>query len=180
MEKSKVIIDGTKRQLFKLVYKNWHHHIPNEFRKIMIADSLNKSIEIQKHNIQKLKIHGYLIMESNMILYVEEIGEHTEVWEQFHDCFNATFKACLEEKEQNGEMINVDYGGGIASFFLMQKLYDKNLVLLLTGRKVNKAYHDPNLLRWKALLKQTKYCSIIDYSGGISPVMVNKFTDNAT
>lgn len=175
MEKSKVIIDGTKRQLFKLVYKEWHHHIPNELLKIMIADSLNKAIDIHK-----LKIHGYLIMESNMILYVEEIEKHTVVLEHFYDFFNSTLKAYLEEKEQNGEMINVDYGGGIASFFLIQKLYDKNLELLLTGRKVNKTYHDPNLIRLKILLKQTKYCSIIDYSGGISPVMVNKFTDNAT
>jgi len=58
MEKSKVIIDGTKRQLFKLVYKNWHHHIPNEFRKIMIAEYLNKAVIDENINI-----HGYLIME---------------------------------------------------------------------------------------------------------------------
>lgn len=176
MEKSKVIIYETKRKrhIFKLVYKNWHHHIPNELRKIMIAESMNRAI-LEK----KIKIHGYLIMESNMILYVEEIGKHTEVLERFHDCFNATFKAYLDEKEQNGEMINLNFYRAITSFFLEQQLFDKNLVLLLTGRKVNKAYHDPNLLRWKALLKQTKYCSIIDYSGGKSPVLVHKATFNA-
>ncbi len=175
MEKSKVIIDGTKRQLFKLVYKNWHHHIPIEIRKIMIADSLNKAIDIHK-----LKIHGYLIMESNMILYVEKSIEYPVVLERFHDCFNATFKAYLDEKEQNGEMINLNFYRAMTSFFLEQQLFDKNLVLLLTGRKVNKAYHDPNLLRWKALLKQTRYCSIIDYSGGKSPVLVHQTTFKAT
>jgi len=161
-------------------YLNWfirigNHHITNKIRKIMIADSLNKAIDIHK-----LKIHGYLIMESNMILYVEKSIEYPVVLERFHDCFNATFKAYLDEKEQNGEMINLNFYRAMTSFFLEQQLFDKNLVLLLTGRKVNKAYHDPNLLRWKALLKQTRYCSIIDYSGGKSPVLVHKATFNAT
>ncbi len=171
MEKSKVIIDGTKRQLFKLVYNNWHHRIPNEFRKIMIAESLNKAV-IEKD----MNIHGYLIMESKMILYVELIGEQTKLWKQFYDCFNSTFKAYLYEKEQNGEITNVDFGGGIASFFLTQKLYDKDLELVLTGRKVIKPYHNPNFLKLKAILKQTRYCSILDYSGGISPVLIHKTT----
>ena len=175
MEKSKVIIDGTKRQLFKLVYKNWHHHIPNEFRKIMIAEYLNKAVIDENINI-----HGYLIMEYKMILLVEKSITFPSNLEWFPDFFNATFKAYLDEKEQYGEMTNVDFGGGMASFFLTQKLYDKDIEFVLTGRKVIKPYHDPSFLKLKAISKQTKYCSILDYSGGISPVMVNKFTDNAT
>ena len=175
MEKSKVIIDETKRQLFKLVYKNWHHHIPIEFRKIMIAESLNKAV-INKD----INIHGYLIMESNMILYVEESIEYPVVLELFYDCFNATFKAYLDEKEQNGEMINLNFYHAMTSFFIEQELYDKNLELVLTGRKVIKPYHDPSFLKLKAISKQTKYCSILDYSGGKSPVLIHKTTFKAT
>ena len=175
MVKHKEKIIKTKTLAIKLVYKQWHHHFSKEVRKILIAESLNKAV-----SDKDLKIHGYLIMETKMYLLVEKRDEITETLESFYYFLKNSLIDYFKKKEQHSSKFHMEFEDLNRNLFLEQKLYDKNLELLLTGRKINKPYHDPNLLKLKAVLKQTKYCSTIDYSGGISPVIISKMDVKAT
>jgi hypothetical protein len=59
-------------------------------------------------------------------------------------------------------------------------LYEKHpmpnywLAKLITGRTVEMVYYDPWLARIKDFIHHHPFCSVIDYAGGVGPVMITR------
>lgn len=155
---------GKWKKLFRPVYY-----------KTLIAEALNKTICKGEF---KNTITGYLISDRRLCLVLKtdqkkirkqlEIfyaGVREEIRKQLDAIDRTELKAFLKKEQVSFE----DIAEGL---FTEYELKNKQLIKLITGRKVELPYYDPQLQRLKDQIHDYPFCSAIDYLGGESPVLV--------
>ena len=157
------LIIGPWRKLFKA----------DEIR-IIIAEALNYCVCFEKMNIA-----GYLVTDRRVCLVLEiDKTEPDYVLHLFYEKVKKEIKHRLEKKKYFEHYTDKTEEAEYLKFlFTRYKPGDDFLVRLITGRKVELPYYNAHLERLKEKIHDYDFCSVIDYSGGVGPVMVKLIKD---
>ena len=154
----------------ELVIGGWKTLFASERVKLLLAESLNEWTYLHS---RKLHLHGYLITGMSMFLiYKAQQQEQHHILSSLYDTVIKTieaqhnFKLNFEDQEHiNSKML-------YQNPFIKRRLFNDELIKLLTGKVAYSVYNNPQLLHLKEDLKHYKYCSVVDYLGGEGPVKV--------
>ena len=159
------LIVGTWKKLFKA----------DEIR-LIIAEALNYCVCFEKMNIA-----GYLITDRRVCLVLEiDKTEPDYALDLFYEKVKKEIKYRLEKRkhfEQHND--KAELNEYLKFLFTRYKPNSDFLVKLITGRKVELPYHNAHLERLKEKIHDYDFCSAVDYSGGVGPVMVKLIKDES-
>ncbi len=166
MNETKLVRKSKRVYHFVLVTKSWGKQIPLNWQHIIIAEALNYSVVKEG-----LIIKGYWLKEKRLYLIIESIPS------KLNHVLNVFAKQILKEiheyKKLNNEFLVSDMNSIIFNeLFYKFPLYNQYIIKLITGKKVVFPYYNPHLVRLKDEINNYNYCSAIDYSGAIGPVIV--------
>ncbi len=146
-----------------LVIKSWEKEIPTDWRNIIIAKALNyciynESLVIKGYLLTKKRLCLIVISESHSIRHILNVFAK-EVVKGIYNYEN-NFGKYLEESRTFNEL------------FIQYPLYNPYIIKLITGKKIILPYNNPHVTRLEKRIHDYNYCSAIDYSGAIGPVIV--------
>ncbi len=149
-----------------LVTKSWGKEIPLNWQYIIIAEALNYCVVNEG-----VIIKGYWLKEKRLYLIIESIQS------KLNHVLNVFAKQILKEiheyKKLDNEFLTSDTNSIIFNeLFYKFPLYNQYIIKLITGKKVMFPYYNPYVARLKNEINNYNYCSAIDYSGAIGPVIV--------
>lgn len=160
---------------FTLKTGEWRSLFSVEECKILIAEGLNSTVT--EHEYRNAVV-GYLITEHSVYLVLRI--DHKKIRKMF-DCFydkvREGIRNALDSRRKN-ELKQVLEQEQISREDLFERLFEQfslkndHLVKLITGRKVELPYYDPELERLKDKICNDRFCSALDYEGGEGPVLV--------
>jgi len=151
----------------------WRHLFSEHQRKIIIAEALNTGI-----NDEKLSISGYLITGWSVCLVLmthkKQLHKILEFFDEYVRKEIAKYHRELEEHNlriyhEDDPFLSVMHKDELFEPYMEENDY---LVRLITGREVKQLYYDPHVARLKDIVNNERFCSAIDYSGAMGPVMV--------
>jgi len=151
----------------------WRHLFSEHQRKIIIAEALNTGI-----NDEKLSIAGYLITEwSVCLVFMAPKKQLHKTLSFFYEYVKKEIAKYHNEVEGPGlriynaddPFITIMKPDGLFEPYTEGSDY---LVRLITGRAVKQLYYDPHVARLREIVNNEHFCSAIDYSGAMGPVMV--------
>jgi len=151
-----------------LVMKSWRKNIPKEQRNIIIAFALNHCV-----NHENFDVIGYFISERKIFLMILEKEQNIAsglaiFYEQVALGIFEYYKKrapYYDEIELNNENHH--------ELFEKHPFLDDNIKRLIIGEPITLPYYNPKLARLKDKIANTNFCSTIDYSGAVGPVIVN-------
>ncbi|WP_299113989.1 hypothetical protein [uncultured Winogradskyella sp.] len=149
----------------------WRKLIPDERRKIIIAQALNKCV-----CRKRFKIVGYLITERRVCLILDK--KKTKLKKGLKSFDKYVEKEVKHYLNRHGYIHHETHRKHKGQRFILGDLfkcctlYNQNLIKLITGRKAKLPYYSSHLKRLKDLIHDYNFCSAINYDGGISPVDV--------
>lgn len=154
-------------QAIQLEISSWEQSISFEKRKLIIVATLN-NIVINEN----FEIFSYLISNKGVVLVLKNDEGKINV---FVELFKEKFLFYLK---RNSSVL-----GGIKmeklplnkeNYFLCTKINDTFfLAKILSGEQDDRRYNNPYFFKLKKEIQNTPYSSLIDYKGGIGPVIVN-------
>lgn len=159
---------------FTLKIGEWKKVFRPAFYKTLIAVSLNYTVH--KGEFRHM-IVGYLITDRRvcLVLYTEQ-KRVRRMLDQFYRCVHDEIHRSLEmaDTAERGYFFSeiTGFENEHGKLFTEYELRDIYLIRLLTGRKANVLYPDARVLRLKERLRNYPFCSVINYKGGESPVLV--------
>lgn len=160
--------------LVELKLGSWKKNYDFNYRNTVIAMTLNHFI---KEN--ELVINGYLITTKSLFLVAKiEHRSFQEIMERMELHIALLLKKY--DSKFTGSIFKVDFLSDIENIFQtvhqplfkIKPLQNHYLIKLITGRKIDIPYLDPELEYLKRLIKNHPFCSSIDYSGALGPVEV--------
>lgn len=153
---------------------DWKNHFDPGYINTIIAITLNHFIKEKE-----LIINGYLITHKSLYLLfksdkkaIDELLQKVESYLVFllkkhhKKVKNNIYKNDLIIKEDNIFYIIHE------PLFTYNPLKNDYIIQLITGKKIELPYHDPDLEYLKSGIKNNPFCSAIDYSGALGPVDV--------
>jgi len=145
----------------------WRSLFTEQHFNILIAEALNKTL---LDDAYEKTLIGYLITYRKVYLILKI--KQTMLQKMLHFFYKAVKTALEQYVEKTAEAVTSD--GFIQGEPLFEQLPLKNdhLIKLITGRKVKLPYYSPTLERLKEKIRNYNFCSAIDYSGAIGPVLV--------
>lgn len=151
-----------------LVMKSWVKNIPENDRNIIISQALNHCV---KH--KKVKIIGYLITKRRLFLIII-IKNHSlqQVLDGFYEQVALgiiQYEKMRAKYRKEAYLINENY----QELFERFPFFNPNIKAIITGQVIKLKYYDPHIARLEDQIKNYNFCSKIDYSGAIGPVIVN-------
>jgi len=151
---------------FVLVLKSWQRVIPRKWTDLIMAEALNYCVYHEN-----LCIRGYLIEEIRVFLIIESNPK------QLQNILNVfarqVAKGIYKYERSTEKMLDILEDENLFDdLFFKYPLYDPFMKELLTGKNVYLYYYSPYLAKLKDTINHSKYCSAIDYSGAIGPVVV--------
>lgn len=150
-----------------LVMNSWYKQIPEAQRNIIIANALNTCV-IDK----SFKITGYLITNTRIFLIgYSEKTPFQDVLEHFYLQVEIGIVNYKKMRNQYSDAHHLEHYTPHKLFTLFP-FYNDDTRKLITGKKVSIPYYDPRLARLKDYIHHHNYCSILDYAGGESRVIV--------
>jgi hypothetical protein len=140
--------------------------------RVMIAEALNYCT-----CYEGMIICGYLITRRSVSLVLKmDEPEINRTLDVFYDRLKKEIKKLRDPgriAEWNEDHENrVEAEQVFISLFKRHPLIDERLIKLLTGRPFELPYYDPQLARLKDIISHERFCSVLDYAGGESPVIV--------
>lgn len=151
---------------FVLIMKSWSTEIPRNWRNVIIAEALNYCV-----CKERLIIKGYLIKKKQLFLIAESKKHSIEYI--FNVFAKQVFKGIhIYERRMNRDKEEFEEHYIFKDLFIKCRLYNPYIIKLLTGKKVQLCYYNSYLARLKIEIHYSNYCSVIDYSGAIGPVIV--------
>lgn len=159
---------------FTMKIGDWKKIFRPAFYKTLIAVSLNYTVH--KGEFRHM-IVGYLITDRRvcLVLYTEH-KKVRRMLDHFYRCLHDEIHRSLEMADAPerdyflSEITGFENAHG--KLFTEYELRDIYLIRLLTGREPNVLYPDARVLRLKERLRNYPFCSVINYNGGESPVLV--------
>jgi hypothetical protein len=150
-----------------LTMTNWRERFTPEQRKIIIADALNDCT--YNHG---LNITGYLISNTRLHLVLKlSLADIPKMLSLFHESVKRELsKHPIKANEDDNEFTRTD-----KHLFIIHDTVNDYLIRLITGKKIELGYYDPQLARLKDNINSSAFCSAIDYSGAMGPVIVKMF-----
>ncbi|HYG50814.1 MAG TPA: hypothetical protein VD905_07915 [Flavobacteriales bacterium] len=159
-----------KRALFsvELLIGPWRKVVPGHICKMLIAEALSEGV---CHKKPLHEIMGYLIT-SRRVFIVMDIPDKNihELFRDFYERIRKKIKPYLHSHKEHYDTAKTDKE---MVLFEKHELRNNYLIRLLCGKKVALKYYDPNLERLKNMLQKQEYCSMVDYSGAIGPVIMH-------
>ncbi|MBK8608703.1 MAG: hypothetical protein IPL84_01785 [Chitinophagaceae bacterium] len=186
-----------------LTIGDWRHEFREEEYKMIIADAFNhctdperstyeiEDVKTERDRIVAISIVGYLITDKmvHLVLLMDpELRKEEE--EELTILFKQNLNKKLQETldgihsikhyERHGiPLIDAEDNvpGGFSKYMNFMEAGPFNnydLIKLLTGYRVERPYYDPQLERLKDRLHSYRFCSLVDYSGAVGPVIIGK------
>lgn len=168
-----------REMAFVLRMGKWRHAF-NEYQyKSMVAVALNACTDQDTEEFW-VKVAGYLITGKRLVIVWKIVkGEPERIFHFFETRLRAEIrkmkKYLEEEQRQESGMPEIDLH---EKLFEKHLLYRDHLVEIITGQPVDLPYYDPQLARLKAYLHHENFCSVLDYTGAKSPVIVDIKTNH--
>jgi len=161
---SEAIENKRSQHAITLTMANWRERFTPEQRKIIITEALNDCT--YNHG---LNITGYLINNTRLHLVLKlNHADIARMLNLFYDSVKRELNKHRGKIERNDDEFT--YAG--KHLFIRHDTVNDYLVKLITGKKVDLGYYDPQLARLKDNINNSAFCSVIDYSGAIGPVIV--------
>ena len=149
----------------------WKKLIPDERRKLIIAQALNKCV-----CRKRFQIVGYLITDRRVCLILDKRKTKLKKGlKSFNKYVEKGIIHYLKKQERRHHYNDKDQENQqfiLGDLFKRRTLYNQNLIKLITGRKAKLPYYSRHLARLKDLIHDYNFCSAINYDGGVSPVKV--------
>lgn len=154
---------------FTLCLRDWRRQVPQDVRNLIFSEAVNFCIEAKI-----LEVVGYLMSSTKIRVILDR--KNSEVLHGLELFTSLVEDALTRYHFSQQESATVDP--------LSMPKYTKNklfkvahfnnylLARLITGRRVNRPYEDPYIIRLKRYIKYRNFCSVVDYSGAIGPVNV--------
>ncbi|WP_158992510.1 hypothetical protein [Mucilaginibacter sp. L196] len=145
-----------------LTMGKWREGFTQEQRKLIIAEALNYCT--YNHG---LNIAGYLINNTrlHLVLKINKADIH-RMLNLFYDSVGR------EVSKYRSTIKHIDFETAEKQLFIRHSTVNDSLVRLITGKQVDLGYYDPQLARLKDNINSSDFCSAIDYTGAIGPVIV--------
>ncbi len=155
-----------KESSFFLYIKSWEKEIPTDWINIIIAKALNYCV----YN-ESLVIKGYLLTKKRLCLIV--INESHSIKHILNVFAKEVAKDIYTYENSFGKYMKVLEGSNtFKELFIQYPLYNQYIIKLITGKKIILPYKNPHVTRLEKMIHDYNYCSAIDYSGAIGPVIV--------
>ena len=160
---------------YTLKIGKWNKLFRPVYYKTLIAEALNKTVCKGEF---KNTIAGYLISNRRLCLVLKIEQKKTgQMLQIFYARVRDEIRKHLDTMDRPRlksflESEQVSFGDIAEGLFKEYELKNKPLIKLITGRKVELPYYDPQLKRLKDHIKDYPFCSAIDYLGGEGPVLV--------
>ena len=151
---------------------DWKKLFTKEEYYLIMTESLNSTV----YN-DKMILNGYLLTHNSLCLILDNDEENCHrVLLAFFERVKKSILQHRKKKYHKEESIK------LSRYYLFKKhsLNNPALVKLLTGTPVNLPYYDPQLARLENKLQEEPFCSVIDYSGAVGPVIIKKLSKKAT
>ncbi|HEX8014944.1 MAG TPA: hypothetical protein VF465_06910 [Flavobacterium sp.] len=157
---------------------DWEKYFNLKYVNTLIAMALNQCIKNDE-----LIINGYLITDKILYLVVKSNEKKFDsILKKLENHIH--FLLEIHKKEsQNIDNYNFETDNESAyyhirkPFFKFHPLNNEYLVPLITGKKVTLPYFDRKLEYLKMIIQNNPFCSAIDYSGALGPVIVTLLND---
>ncbi|GGB79122.1 hypothetical protein GCM10007424_19100 [Flavobacterium suaedae] len=145
----------------RLVPGKWKEIFSKGNYAVLIAECLNECVyENDMH------INGYLITYNSVCLLLSNDIE----CQQKITLFMKKVKTAVLEVANKHEREKIV----LHHLFRQYTITDTALIYLLTGRDFQLPYYDPNVSQLREKLNNEPFCSVVDYSGAKSPVVIEK------
>jgi hypothetical protein len=173
VKKEKPPADG----VFSFILKSgeWRTMFDELRYKTLVAEALNATICEREF---RGAVVGYHIRD--WCTYIVLVIDQKKIQKMFHFFFDRVREGIrhqldLKEKQNVKEYSDserIRRRGLFEHLFEELPLRDEQYTRLITGRKVELPYYDPDLEYLKSTIHNDPFCSALDYEGGRSPVLV--------
>jgi hypothetical protein len=160
---------------FTLQIGKWKKLFRPVYYKTLLAEALNATVHKAEF---RNAIAGYLISDRRLCLVLKmDHRRIRKMLELFYSNVRDEIRRHLETANKGDVKIflkeaQVKPEDLFEDLFTEHELKNDRLIKLITGRKVELPYYDPQLQRLKNDIHNYPFCSAIDYRGGKSPVLV--------
>ncbi len=151
---------------------DWKKLFTKEEYYILIIECLNCTVAENG-----MTINGYLLTHNAICLMLNnDKKNHKQILLAF---FERIKKAIIKHRKK---IFYKEKSVQLSLYHLFRKhnLNNPTLIKLLVGKKVNLPYYDAQLARLKNKLQHEPFCSVIDYSGAVGPVIITKLENETT
>ncbi|NDI99696.1 hypothetical protein GWA97_11465 [Flavobacterium sp. LaA7.5] len=163
-----VVVKETPPTLYSiwLAPGSWKKLFTKEEYHILIIECLNSTV-----CDNKMKISGYLLTYNSLCLILGNEEENCR--KVLLSFFERIKKAILQHRKKS---FHKEESIKLSPYHLFKKhdLNSPTLIKLLTGKAIRLPYYDAQLARLKNKLEHEPFCSVLDYSGAIGPVLITK------
>lgn len=151
-----------------LIIKSWDKNLTITDRNILLAEALNYCVE--RKGIQ---IKGYVIAKRRLFLILK--SKHHNLDKILNYLAKKIVELIYEYQYifTNADEESLGYENSYRELFKKQTLYNPYIIKILTGKKIKLPYENSHIEKLKAIINTYNYCSTIDYSGAIGPVIVH-------
>ena len=165
-----------------LIIGRWKKELDDRKCKLLIADALNQTV-LQKEF--EHSIAGYLITSRRvcLVLHLEPLQVRKMLnvfYDQVRHLLDAHWNEYDNQFKKNFWPDHGHHEAGDGKLFIEAPLVNFNLIDLLLGRNIDTIYYDKHKERLKERIRNYPFCSAIDYSGAVSPVIVSKVRKDMT
>ena len=169
-----IVVKETPPPLYSiwLAPSDWKKLFTKQEYYLLITECLNSTV-----SENGMIIYGYLLTHNALCLVLGNDKEsHKRILLLF---FERIKQAIIKHRKK---MLHKEKSVQLSLYHLFRKhdLNNPTLIKLLVGKKVNPPYYDAQLARLKNKLQHEPFCSVIDYSGAISPVIITKLENETT
>lgn len=157
-----------------LVSGTWRNLLPGKIYHILVAKALNVLVRQEVWEIL-----GYLLTKKRVFLV---FNKKKEAIPSPKEQLEFEMRRCIQEyfDDQGTSCSPSIYPFPPDPLFTLCSFQDDDLIRLLAGEKVDPGYPDPRLDRLRQMVRHHPYCSVIDYSGAVGPVIVGSYSDRIT
>ena len=145
-----------------LLMGHWQQQLGDATSKVLIAGVLNECVRKAD-----LRIRGYWITGDRVYLVLWLCkGKISDAVKFFYERLNEAVIHYSHHEEIKKEL-------QLLPLFKYRCLLNEDLIRLLIGERIERPYYDQQLEYLKDELGRADYCSLVDYSGAVGPVMID-------
>jgi len=183
-----------------LVIGPWKKLFPPKEFQLIIAEALNYRNPVRKHRGKRkeppykydpcideksyyhvnneLTISGYLITQRRVCLILKaKPSDFDRLYGIFNCHVKQEIKRRIDDRHFNKGLLSEGLDFLLDDLFTKAPLINPQLIQFLIGKEYYQLYNVSSLQRMKASLWKYSYCSVIDYSGALGPVFVEKLKE---
>lgn len=151
---------------------SWQQLFTNLQYHTMIAACLNDCA-----HENGMVINGYVITNSSICLVLQnERKKCHDLLSLFYECVQNRIAAHCKHNHEKDDSIYLP----VYNLFIKHHVHNPIVIQLLTDQKAAFPFYNEAFERLKYILQNEPFCSVIDYSGAVGPVIISKPENNVS